>query len=503
MVQALTKEIIEKAKKDLSCPSQLFINGKYEQSITGKTFDNISPIDGKLINKVTFSQPEDVNKAVASARKAFESGVWSRTAPAHRKKVILKFAELIKKNGLELAALDTLDMGKTINDSYNSDVPSSIVNVRWFGEIIDKVYDDVAPTPYNSLALITREPIGVVAAIVPWNYPLQMAAWKIGPALVTGNSLILKPAEQSPLTAIRIAELLAEAGLPEGVFSVLPGDGPITGKTLALHNDVDCVAFTGSGEVGKKILEYSGQSNMKRVQLECGGKSPNIIFADYENLDTVVKTSATAIFGNQGEVCSAASRLIIQDSIKDKFVEKVVKESKKMIPGDPWDPSSLTGAIVDKTQLDKIHNYVEHGKKEGAKIATGGNIMLKNTGGYYYEPTVFDNVKNNMKIAREEIFGPVLSSITFKTTEEALKIANDTHYGLAAAVWTQDINKAHLIAKGLRAGTVYVNNYDEADLTVPAGGYKQSGIGRDNSNSYHALDTYLQIKSTWIKLTDK
>jgi len=501
MPATLTKEIIEKTKKDLSYPSQLFINGKYDNSITGKTFDNISPIDGKLINKVTFSQLEDVNKAVAVARKTFESGVWSKAAPTHRKKVILKFAELLKKNGLELAVLDTLDMGKTINDTYAADVPGSIKNVRWYGEIIDKVYDDIAPTPYNSLALITKEPIGVVVAIVPWNYPLMMAAWKVGPALVTGNSLILKPAEQSPLTAIRMAELLAEAGLPEGVFNVLPGDGPTTGKSLALHNDVDCVAFTGSGEVGKKILEYSGQSNMKRVQLECGGKSPNVIFADCENLDTIVNVSANAIFGNQGEVCSAASRLIVQDSIKDEFVEKVVKTSKKMMPGDPWDLSSFMGAIVDKTQLDKIHGYVEQGKKEGAKVATGGNVILKNTGGYYFEPTVFDNVKNNMKIAQEEIFGPVLSSITFKTTEEALKIANDTSYGLAAAVWTRDINKAHLMAKGIKAGSVFVNNYDEADLTVPAGGYKQSGIGRDNS--YHALDTYLQIKSTWIKLSHK
>ena len=501
MPEALTKEIIEKAKKNLAYPSKLFINGKYDNSITGKTFDNISPINGKLINKVVFSQKEDVEKAVTIARKTFESGVWSKAAPNYRKKIILKFADLLKKNGLELAVLDTLDMGKTINDTYNGDIPGSIKNVRWYGEIIDKIYDDIAPTPYNSLAMITKEPIGVVAAIVPWNYPLQMAAWKIGPALVTGNSLILKPAEQSPLTAIRIAELLAEAGLPEGVFSVLPGDGPITGKTLALHNDVDCVAFTGSGEIGKKILEYSGQSNMKRVQLACGGKSPNVIFEDCENLDTAVKVSANAIFGNQGEVCSAASRLIIQDSIKDEFIERVIKESKNMMPGDPWDPKSFMGAVVDKTQLDKIDNYVQVGQKEGATIASGGKVMLKNTGGYYYEPTVFDNVKNNMRIAQEEIFGPVLSSITFKNPEEALSIANDTSYGLAAAVWTKDINKAHLMAKGIKAGSVFVNNYDEADLTVPAGGYKQSGIGRDNS--YHALDTYLQVKSTWIKLTDK
>ena len=296
-----------------------------------------------------------------------------------------------------------------------------------------------------------------------------------------------------------MAELLAEAGLPEGVFNVLPGDGT-TGKALALHNDVDCVAFTGSGEVGKKILEYSGKSNMKRVQLECGGKSPNVIFADCENIDTIVKASANAIFGNQGEVCSAGSRLIVQDSIKDEFVEKVVKESKNMMPGDPWDPKSFMGAIVDKTQLDKIDSYVQEGQKEGAKIATGGKVLLKNTGGYYYEPTVFDNVKNNMKIAQEEIFGPVLTTLTFSNFNEAISIANDSEYGLAAGVWTNDINKAIRASREIRAGTVYINNYEEGvDSTIPLGGYKQSGIGRDNGAQ--ALENYLQVKSTWVKIT--
>ncbi len=493
------KKIIE-VKNNLDYPSELFINGKYQKSISEVYFDNTSPIDGKKINKVSFAQENDVDLAVLKAREIFNKGYWSNLPPANRKKILLKFAQLIERDRLELSLLDTIDMGKTINDTFNSDLPTSIDNIEWYAEIIDKLFDDISPSSKEYMGLITKEPIGVVAAIVPWNYPLWMAIWKIAPALITGNSVILKPAEQSPMSAIKIGSLLSEAGLPDGVFSVLPGDGPITGKSLCLHNEIDCIAFTGSGEVGKLVLQYSGQSNMKRVQLECGGKSPNIIFDDCDDLDAAAEASAYAIFGNQGEVCSAGSRLIVHKEIEDEFIKKVSKISQDMQPSDPYNPKSFAGAIVNNEQLEKINKYVNIGKKEGASIETGGNITMKETGGYYFEPTIFKNVNNNMKIAQEEIFGPVLTTLNFSTFEEAISIANDSQYGLAAGVWTKDINKAIRASREIRAGTVYINNYEEGvDSTIPLGGYKQSGIGRDNG--YQALENYLQVKSTWIKIT--
>ena len=496
----LTYENIKKTKSNLNFPSELFINGKYQKSISEKSFENISPIDGKIINKVFLAHQKDVDLAVSIARESFNKGHWSNLSPGQRKKILLKFATLLERDRLELALLDTIDMGKAINDTYNADLPTSIDNIEWYAEIIDKLFDDISPSSKEYMGLITKEPIGVVAAIVPWNYPLWMAIWKIAPALITGNSVILKPAEQSPMSAIKIGALLSEAGVPDGVFSVLPGDGPITGKSLCLHNDVDCVAFTGSGEVGKLVLQYSGQSNMKRVQLECGGKSPNIIFADCSDLDSAAEASAYAIFGNQGEVCSAGSRLIVQKEIEKDFLDKVAKISETMKPADPLDPSSFAGAIVSSEQLEKINKYVNIGKEEGAEIKVGGNITMKETGGCYFEPTIFKNVENSMKIAQEEIFGPVLTAISFNNFDEAISIANDTEYGLAAGVWTKDINKAIKASREIRAGTVYINNYEEGvDSTIPLGGYKQSGIGRDNG--YQALENYLQVKSTWIKVS--
>jgi len=435
---------------------------------------------------------------VKDARAVFESGVWSRLAPTARKAVMIRFADLIDAHGEELALLETLDMGKPISDSLNIDVSSASRAIRWSGEAIDKIYDEVAATPHNELGLVTREPVGVVAAIVPWNFPLLMTCWKLGPALSTGNSVILKPSEKSPLTAIRIAQLAIEAGIPAGVFNVLPGFGHTVGKALALHMDVDTLVFTGSTKIAKQLMVYAGESNMKRVWLEAGGKSPNIVFADAPDLQAAAEAAAGAIAFNQGEVCTAGSRLLVERSIKDKFVPMVVEAIKAWKPGNPLDPETNVGALVDTTQMNNVLSYIQAGHDDGAKLVAGGKRVMEETGGTYVEPTIFDGVDNAMRIAKEEIFGPVLSVIAFDDVEDAIAIANDTVYGLAAAVWTSNLSKAHLTAKALRAGSVWVNQYDGGDMTAPFGGFKQSGNGRDKS--LHAFDKYTELKATWIKL---
>jgi len=485
--------------RTLSINGRAFIDGKYVPAQSGAQFDCVSPIDGRVIAKVASSDAADVELAVAAARRAFESGVWSRQAPRERKRVLQRFAELILQHKEELALLETIDMGKPISDSLAVDIPSTARCIAWYAEAVDKVYDEVAPTSHDALALITREPIGVVAAIVPWNFPLIMAAWKIGPALAAGNSFILKPSEKSPLTAIRIAALASEAGIPDGVFNVLPGFGHTAGQSLALHMDVDCIGFTGSTRTGKLMLQYSGQSNMKRVWLECGGKSPNIILADCPDLDRAAATAAGAIFFNQGEMCTAASRLIVEASVRDRVLEKVVEASRAMQPGDPLDPATRMGAIVDEIQTRTVLGYIDSGRSEGASVLAGGQRVREQTGGCYIEPTIFADVQTDMRIAREEIFGPVLAAITVQDAEEAVRVGNGVEYGLAAAVWTRDIGKAHRIAKSLRAGMVYVNCYDADDITVPFGGFKQSGTGRDKS--LHAFDKYTELKTTWIDLS--
>jgi gamma-glutamyl-gamma-aminobutyraldehyde dehydrogenase/4-guanidinobutyraldehyde dehydrogenase/NAD-dependent aldehyde dehydrogenase len=477
--------------------NQAFIGGNYVDAASGQTFECINPATGKVLTKVAACDKEDVDRAVKAARAAFDKGSWSRAAPAERKKKLLKFAELIDKHNAELALLETLDMGKPIRDSSSIDIPLSAGCIRWYGEAIDKVYDEIAPTAPTAISLIRREPLGVVAAVVPWNFPLLMGSWKIGPVLAAGNSIIVKPAEQSPLTAIRVAELAMEAGIPEGVLNVLPGFGETAGAALGRHMDVDAVTFTGSTEVGKFFLKYAGESNMKRVSLECGGKTPNIVFADAPDLDSAATAAAWGIFFNQGEVCNAGSRLICEDKIKDALVEKVMAVGKAIRVGDPLDPKTQMGAMVDETQMNRVLGYIESGKKEGAKLRMGGK-RIQNGGGYYIEPTLFDEVDNKMKIAQEEIFGPVLSTIAVKSLEEAIRIGNDTIYGLAAAVWTRDITKAHKAARALRAGVVWVNCFDHGDITSPFGGFKQSGFGRDKS--LHALEKYTELKATWIHI---
>jgi 4-guanidinobutyraldehyde dehydrogenase/NAD-dependent aldehyde dehydrogenase len=476
-----------------------FIDGQYVPAASGATFDCINPATGKSIARVASCDAADVERAVAGARRTFEAGHWSRRAPAARKKVLLRFAELIRKHREELALTETLDMGKPITDSLKIDIPAAANCIAWYAEAIDKVYDQVAPTAYESLALVTREPAGVVGAIVPWNFPLLMASWKLGPALATGNSVVLKPSEKSPLTALRVAELALEAGLPEGVLNVVPGFGYTAGEALAMHMDVDCVAFTGSTRVGKMMLEYAGRSNMKRVWLECGGKAPNVVMGDVGDLERAANAAAYGIFFNQGEMCSAASRLVVHESVRDALLEKIVEVGRTMAPGDPLDPKTRLGAIVDQVQLNTVMGYIESGHRDGANLRLGGRRAREDSGGFFVEPTVFDNVTMQMKIAREEIFGPVLSAITFKDVDEAVRIANDVSYGLTAAVWSRDITTAHRVARALRAGTVYVNCYDADDITVPFGGFKQSGNGRDKS--LHAMDKYTELKTTWIDLS--
>ena len=482
----------------LKLDGRALINGMRVAAKSGAVFDCISPVDGQVLTQAARCSAADIDAAVAAARAAFEDRRWAGMAPAQRKRVLIRFADLIAEHGDELALMETLDMGKPIQYAKGVDVNSAANCIRWYGEAVDKIYDEIAPTASTGLALITREPVGVVGVIVPWNYPMIMAAWKIAPALAAGNSVVLKPSEKSPLTALRLADLALMAGVPAGVFNVVPGYGIEAGSPLALHMDVDCIGFTGSTPVGKQIHVMAGQSNLKRAWTELGGKSPNIVFADCPDLDKAVAAAVGSIFFNQGESCNAPSRLFVEASIKEKFLEKALALVPHYAPANPLLQSTVMGAIVDKTQMESVLRYIEFGKSEGAKLIAGGEQAMADTGGCYVQPTIFDGVTNNMKIAREEIFGPVLSVLSFTDVHDVVKRANASVYGLQAGVWTRDINKAHGVARALRAGTVHVNQYDEDDITVPFGGYKQSGVGRDKS--LHAFDKYTEIKTTWIRL---
>ncbi|OCP00529.1 MULTISPECIES: aldehyde dehydrogenase [unclassified Ensifer] len=476
---------------------KLFIGGRWQESLSGQSLAVVSPIDGKHLTTIADAVASDVDAAVRAARAAFEKGSWSKAAPAARKKVLTRIAEIIEAQALELAVLGVRDNGTEISMALKAEPGSAAGTFRYYAEALDKVYGEIAPTAENILGLVHREPIGVVAAIVPWNFPLMIGAWKIAPALAAGNSVVLKPAEGASLSLLRLAEICAEAGLPEGVLNVVTGRGVTTGEAIGLHGDIDVLAFTGSGGVGRRLLEYSARSNLKRVYLELGGKSPNVVFADAPDLDQAARISAYGIFRNSGQVCVAGSRLLVERSIHETFAEKVAAIAASMKVGDPLLLATEAGAISSEAQLQKNLDFVRDAESEGARLRWGGKRILAETGGCYMQPTVFD-VQPDMKLAKEEVFGPVLAVIPFDDEADALRIANATDYGLASAVWTANLSRAHRMVRGIRAGVVHVNTYGGADNTVPLGGVRQSGNGHDKS--LHALDKYTDLKTAWIQL---
>jgi gamma-glutamyl-gamma-aminobutyraldehyde dehydrogenase len=479
--------------------TQLFIDGAFRDARSGERYVTENPATGQPIAEIAKGGPTDVDAAVAAARRAADDGRWSRLNPGDRKRILVRWADMLEEHGQEIGLLETLDAGKPITDTIGLDVPETAICIRWHAEATDKLYGQVAPSPEGTVATITREPLGVVGAVIPWNYPAQMAAWKLGPALATGNTVVIKPASTTSLSLLRIAELGAEAGIPAGVLNVVTGPGDSVGEAIGRHADIDCVAFTGSTEVGRRFLHYSAETNLKRVLLELGGKSPQLVFPDVTDVASVAANVAVAIFWNMGENCSAGSRLIVHRSVKDRLIEAVIGELANWPVGDPLDPATRIGALINRGHMEKVLGYVDIGQREGARLVTGGRRILEETGGWFVPPTIFDGVRNDMTIAREEIFGPILSVIEFETEAEAVAIANDTPYGLAASLYTDDLNVAHRVARNLRAGVVGVNAYAEGDMTTPFGGYKLSGFG-GHDKSVHAHDQYTETKTIWIQL---
>lgn len=482
----------------LQLPGEAVINGKLVAARSGKTFDNITPRNGTVINAVAECDGEDVADAVAAARRAFDEGAWRKLHYSRKKRMMFALADLMEKHAETLAVLESLDVGKPIDNSLKSDVPGSIKTLRYYAEALDKVYGEVGPETNDRISFAVHEPLGVIGIIVPWNFPLLMTMWKVAPAIAMGNSVVIKPAEQSPLTTLFLGQLALEAGFPPGVINVVPGFGQTAGKALALHNDVDMIAFTGSGNVGKLLMQYSGQSNLKRVSLELGGKSPQIVFADCPDLNAAAEHAAWGIFYNQGEVCTAGSRLLVDENIAEAFTDRLLEVAKTIKPGDPLEPRTQFGAMVSSEQMQTALRYIDTAKKEGADLRLGGNRARVESGGFYVEPTVFAAVTPDATLSREEVFGPVLAITKFKTSDEALRLANDTVYGLAAGLWTRDISLAHRAARELKAGLVWVNGWDSCDITMPFGGFKQSGFGRDRS--LHALHKYADLKAISITL---
>ena len=477
--------------------TECLIDGRFTHAVAGKTYDSINPANGLLLGRVAACDAHDVDLAVKAARRTFDSGVWSRIAPAARKQVMLKLSQLMQDHVEELALLESLDVGKPIQDALHVDIPGAANVFRWYAESVDKLYGQVAPQPPGVLATITREALGVVAAVVPWNFPLDLASWKLAPALAAGNSVVLKPAEQSPATALRLAELALEAGVPPGVFNVVTGIGGVTGRALGLHPDVDCLVFTGSTEVGKYFMSYSAQSNLKQVWLECGGKSSNIVFADCGDLDLAVKKAAFGIFYNQGEVCSANSRLLVERAIYDEFIDRLVAHCSEWQPADPLLDTTRMGSLVDARQTARVMRDIEQARTQGAQLITGGNQLTIHGSSNFITPTIFGQIDNQQALWKEEVFGPVLAVMPFGCEADAVRLANDSIYALAASLWTDNLHRAHRVASALRAGTVSVNTVDALDVTVPFGGGRQSGFGRDLS--LHSFDKYTELKTTWMQ----
>ena len=494
----IKQEDINKHRYSIIPNQNLLIGENWVSSKSGKTQSIISPIDGKIISELQVANNLDVNEAVLSAREVFDKGHWSNMPPLNRKKIMLRIAEIIEEKILELTVLGVRDNGTEFNMALRAEPGSAAGTFRYYAEAIDKIYGEISNTSSDFIGLIQKEPVGVVAAIVPWNFPLMIGAWKIAPALAMGNSVIIKPSEAASLSLLKLGEICLEAGLPPGTLNIVTGNGKQTGQALARHMDVDVLTFTGSGNTGRQLLEYSAQSNMKRIYQELGGKSPNIIFADAENLEEAAKVSTMGIFRNSGEVCVAGSRLLVEDKIHNEFLKLVSEYSQKLKIGDPLEIKNDVGAINSLSQLQSDLDFVEKAKSEGGNIEIGGNRILKSSGGFYMEPTIISSVKQNTEVFQNEVFGPILTVTAFSNEDEAIKLANGTDFGLASGIWTSNLSRAHKMVKKIKAGTVFVNTYGGSDNTIPLTGVKQSGNGSDKS--LHALDKFTDLKSVWMKL---